>query len=144
VVHCPTANTFLSAGLFDLRAVREHGVRLALGTDIAAGPDVAMPRVARAMIDVAKLRRLTLDEHAVVPTPAEAWRLMTRENALAIGAEDLGTLEIGAAASVLMLRPDIPLDEHLYGRLLYNWDDDWIETMLLDGRPVSREDRFVR
>jgi guanine deaminase len=144
VVHCPTANTFLAAGVFDLRSVREHGVRLALGTDIAGGPDVAMPRVARAMIDVAKLRRLTLDEHAFIPTPAEVWRLITRENAIAIGAEDLGSLDIGAAASVLLLRPDVPLDEHLYGRLLYNWNDDWIETMLLDGRAVSRENRTAR
>ncbi len=56
VVHCPGANTFLRSGLFDLRSAREHGIRLALGSDVAAGPDLAMPRVARAMIEVAKLR----------------------------------------------------------------------------------------
>ncbi|MEC9373286.1 MAG: amidohydrolase family protein, partial [Planctomycetota bacterium] len=58
VVHCPTANTFLRSGHFDLDAARAHGVRLALGSDVAGGPDFAMPRVARAMIDVAKSRAM--------------------------------------------------------------------------------------
>src|SRR5690606_8965547 len=56
VVHCPTANTFLGSGHFDLTTARERGVRVALGSDVAGGPDHAMPRVARAMIEVAKSR----------------------------------------------------------------------------------------
>lgn len=133
VVHCPGANTFLRAGLFDLRAAMEHGVRLALGSDVAAGPDLAMPRIARAMVEVAKLRRLTLDPRAPVPTPAEAWRAITRGNAEALGWPDGGRIEVGAAADLLILRLPFEPDEHLIGRLIYTWRDSYIERRIVAG-----------
>ena len=136
VVHCPGANVFLQSGVFDLGAAREHGVRVALGSDIAAGPDIAMPRVARAMIETAKMRRMTLDPNAIVPTPAEVWQLITRGNADALGWDDAGRIETGAAADLLLLRAPFDLDdEHLVGRLLYGWRDEWIERRVVNGVP---------
>jgi len=127
VVHCPQANTFLRSGLFDLRAAREHGVRLALGSDIAAGCDLAMPRVGRAMIEVAKLRSMTIDPTAPIPTPAEVWRMITEGNANALGWHDSGRIAIGARADLLLLRVPWPLDDDarngtLIGRLLHAWE----------------------
>jgi guanine deaminase len=134
VVHCPQANTFLQSGLFDLDQAREHDVRLALGSDIGAGCDAAMPRIARSMIDVAKLRRSTVAPKAHVPTPAEAWTLTTRGNAEALGFDDAGRLEIGAAADLLLLRPPLEIDEYLISRLLHTWEDDFIVGRLIAGR----------
>ncbi len=131
VVHCPTANLFLRAGLFNLDKAREFGLRVALGSDIAGGPDAAMPRVARAMIETAKVRAMTrrAGEPAVrVPTPAEAWTMITRGNAELLGWGDCGRIEAGASAVLLSLRvPETWLDEHLVGRLLYAWDASLIE-----------------
>jgi guanine deaminase len=136
-VHCPSANTFLRSGLFDLDAARAHGVRVALGSDVAAGPDLAMPRVARAMIETAKARSLARPGAAVhVPSPAEAWDLITRGNAEALGFDDAGRLEPGAAADLLVLRPGLPVDGHFTGRLIYTWRDEYIETRVLAGRIV--------
>ncbi len=141
VVHCPTANVFLRSGVFDLTAARDHGVRLALGSDVAAGADVAMPRVARAMIETAKLRQMLTGKVGVVPTPEEAWRLITRDNAEAVGWPDAGLIEVGASADLLVLRPpETWLDEHLIGRLLYGWESGLIEARVLgagEGRIVS-------
>lgn len=144
VVHCPTANTFLQAGLFDLDAAERHGVRLALGSDVAGGPDAAMPRVARAMIEVAKVRRLAArdrgepHDHIRVPTPADAWRLITETNARELGWTDMGRLEPGASATLLVLHPpEVWLDEHLVGRLIYNWSPELIEHLLVGGAPAS-------
>lgn len=141
-VHCPGANVFLEAGLFDLRRARDAGVQVALGSDVAAGPDVAMPRVARQMIEVAKCRRMGGDERAIVPTPAEAWRSITETNADAIGLDGCGRIEPGAHADLLVLDvPEAWFDDHLVGRLLYQWNAGLIETMLVGGtrtdRPVS-------
>lgn len=136
IVHCPTANTFLGSGLFDLRTAHEHGIRVGLGSDVAAGPDVAMPRVARAMIDVAKLRRLTVDPNADVPTPAEAWRMITHGNAAILGWSDYG-LKPGDAADVLVLRSPSETDHHPHGRLIYGWSDALIEHRIVDGRVVA-------
>ena len=134
VVHCPTANTFLQAGVFDMASARRHGIRLALGSDIAAGPDIAMPRVARAMIEVAKVRRMTIDPHAAVPGPEEAWEMITRGNAEALSWNDAGRIEVGAAADLLILQPEVAFDRHLIGRLIYGWRDEWIRHVVLDGR----------
>lgn len=134
VVHCPSANTFLRSGLFDLRAAREHGVRLALGSDVAAGCDLAMPRVARAMIEVAKLRRLTVDPEAIVPTPAEAWTMITCGNADALGFHDQGRLEAGASADLLVLKPPVEFDEFLVGRLIHTWQDSFITHRVIRGK----------
>lgn len=140
VVHCPTANTFLRSGLFDLTAAREHGVRVALGSDVAGGPDHAMPRVARAMIEVAKTRAMLAPSQSrvFVPTPADAWSMVTRGNALALGWEDAGELRVGASADLLVLRtPDDWLDEHLLGRVLHRWSSDLIDARILRGVRVD-------
>lgn len=141
VVHCPTANLFLQAGLFNLDKAREHGARLALGSDIAGGPDIAMPRVARAMIETAKVRMQTRragDPSVSVPTPAEAWTMITRTNADLLGWSDSGRLEVGASADVLVLRPPTAwLDEHVVGRVVYGWDAELIEARVYEGRVLA-------
>jgi guanine deaminase len=137
VVHCPTANVFLKSGMFDLDSAREHKVRLALGSDVAAGPDISMPRVARAMIEVAKMRAVTIKPRAHIPTPAESWNLITCGNADALGWTDAGRLEVGAAADLLVLKPPFDLDGFLLGRLIYTWDDDYIAHRIVNGVAVT-------
>ena len=134
VVHCPGANTFLGSGLFDLDAARAHEVRLALGSDVAAGCDLAMPRVGRAMIEVARVRAMTGGPDVYVPTPADVWELITRGNADALGFGDGGRLEQDAAADLLVLKPPFAVDRHLVGRLIYTWRDDYIAHRVVNGR----------
>lgn len=141
VVHCPTANLFLRSGLFNLDKARQFGVRLALGSDVAAGPDFAMPRVARAMIETAKVRAMIGTQPVHIPTAAEAWDLITRGNADAMGWPDAGRLEAGAAADLLVLRTPLAIDRHLVAGLLYTWRDDYIVQRILSGRVCELEER---
>lgn len=137
-VHCPTANIFLRAGLFNRDRAMEAGVRVALGSDVAGGPDVAMPRVARAMIETAKVRELATGVPVRVPTPAEAWTMITRTNADLLGWTDTGRIEAGAAADLLVLTPPTAwIDEHCVGRLLYNWAESLVDTRIVAGRIVD-------
>ena len=122
--------------MFDLKKAREHGVRLALGSDVGAGCDLAMPRVARAMIEVAILRRMTIDPSAHIPTPAEAWKLITRDNAEALGFHDMGRIKVGASADLLILGVPFGCDEHLIGRLIHTWRDEYITHRVLNGQFV--------
>ena len=143
VVHCPTANTFLGAGVFDMRSAMEHGIRVGMGSDVAAGPEISMPRVARAMLDVARLRRAMIDADAIVPTTAQAWHMMTQGNADILGWHDTGRIAIGASADLLVLRPPFAIDPgdcQWISRLLYQWDDRWIAERILAGRAIGHAD----
>ncbi len=44
VAHCPSSNSALGSGLFPLRRHIEHGVRVALGTDVGAGTSFSLVR----------------------------------------------------------------------------------------------------
>lgn len=133
VVHCPTANQFLQSGLFNLGRARHFDIRLALGSDVAAGPDLSMPRVGRAMIEVAKARRAMGEKHAVIPGAEEVWRLITRGNAQALGWEDAGHLHTGAAADLLVLRSPPGEDRRLVEHWLETWTSEYIEHRIVAG-----------
>ncbi len=147
IAHCPTANLFLDAGRHDRPRARSAGVSVTLGSDVAGGPDRSMVRVARAMIETAKNRG------DPPPTPSEAWWQITRGNAEALGwggqenasgsdaaanSGGVGTLEPGAEADLLLLRPTIDWQRtpDPAGTLLYAWDDRWLDQTIINGRPV--------
>ncbi|MBX3357267.1 MAG: amidohydrolase family protein [Phycisphaeraceae bacterium] len=137
VAHCPGANLFLGSGAMSLDDHRRGSVRLALGSDIAGGPDISMVRVARGMIETAKR------SGSEVPAGAQMWWLITAGNADALGWSDTGRLAVGSAADIVLVRPrGLPprwLDRDATGvdplsMLLYAWDDRWIEHTIVAGR----------
>lgn len=134
VAHCPTANRFLRSGAMDLSAHRSHHLLIALGSDVAGGPERSMIRVARAMLETAEALGHT------PPTAAQAWAAMTRGNALALGLEDRGRLAPGSRADLLVIKPTpgwLAAPDPL-ARLMYAWDDRWLAATILDGRAVYR------
>lgn len=147
ISHCPTANLFLQAGTMDLTAHRAAGVRVGLGSDVAGGPDVSMPRVARAMIDAVKMHRLRTDPaewgNRPIPAAAEAWWQITAGNAAVLGLEDSGRLVAGAPADLVIVQPELavrasagaePGVADALSEMLYRWDDRWITRTLVEGR----------
>lgn len=133
VAHCPTANAFLQSGIMNRAALVQAGVRLAVGSDIGAGYERSMVRVARAMIEAAT------QIGAPCPDAAEAWYAITAGNADALGWSDAGRLRIGLPADVLVIEPDIAwldLPTDPLARLLFGWDDRWLKAVLLRGARV--------
>lgn len=133
VVHCPTANSFLRSGVMNRHETLEQNVRVAIGSDVGAGYERSMVRVARAMIEAAA----TLGD--AIPSCPEAWWQITHGNAVALGHDDVDRLSEGKTADLLVIRPDV-----LWGRvavpalnqLLFSWDDRWIRHTLIRGKPV--------
>lgn len=151
VAHCPTANLFLGSGLMDWMTMSRLGVRLALGSDVAGGPDVCMVRVARMMLETARARVLRSDLPiddltGWAPTAAECWWRITRGNAEALGLDETGRIEEGCRADLVVLSPGegpaaypawCEQPDPLAG-LLYGFDERWIERVFAHGREAFR------
>ncbi len=128
IAHCPTANSFLRSGTMSRHALRRDDVKLAVGSDIGAGYERSMVRVARAMIEAAS----TLSDD--YPSPAEGWYAITAGNADVLGWTGDGRLSIGSAADLVVIEPTIRWLDGMsdpLSMLMFAWDDRWItQTML--------------
>jgi guanine deaminase len=134
VAHCPTANSFLRSGTMRLSHLQDNRVRIALGSDIGAGYEISMVRVARAMLEAAA----TLGDD--FPTAAEAFFAITQGNADLLGWSDTGRIHPGALADLVLIEPNC---QWRYGgadplsRVLFSWDDRWIRGVWLRGKAVD-------
>jgi guanine deaminase len=143
LVHCPTANLFRESGLMDYAAHRAAGIRIALGSSIAGGYEPFMPRVAVEALQTAKAMKVhTLPRgSSAIPTPAEAWWLLTAGAAEALCLDDVGAIEPGRQADCLVVRPEtwiaqLPPDQQI-SALLYTLTPQQIEQVYIAGRRVS-------
>ena len=130
VAHCPTANSFLRSGTMRRAEMRDQGVRIAVGSDIGAGYEHSMVRVARAMIEAAA----SVSDR--FPEAAEAFHCITAGNADLLGWPEVGRLREGAFADLVLVEPTVPWlggDVQPLSRLLFGWDDRWIRSVWLRG-----------
>ncbi|MGD1277512.1 MAG: amidohydrolase family protein [Tepidisphaeraceae bacterium] len=143
IIHCPTANFFRASGLMDYVAHRADGIRIALGSSIAGGPDPFMPRVAVQGLNTAKAIKVhTLPRLAYqVPTPAEAWYTLTKRAAEALGLSDrIGSIAAGYEADCLVVRPEPWIaglsEDQQVSALLYTLTPAQIEHVFVAGREL--------
>lgn len=152
IAHCPTANRFLRAGTHDRAQASAAGIPVALGTDIAGGPDRSMIRVARAMIEAAELTADGRGTEAAgtrtsVPSAGCAWNAITAGNAAILDLGDTGSLHVGQRADLLVIdfgshahraaRAQAVLRSHdPLSALLFGWDERWLGRTVLNGRSV--------
>ncbi len=99
IAHCPTSNTFIGSGLFDMRSLREceapHIVGLA--TDVAGGSSMSMFSVMRSAYEVAQLRGYSLH-------PVKAWYLASVGSAHAMRLNHkIGNLAAGMEADIIII-----------------------------------------
>ncbi len=101
VVHCPTSNTFLGSGLFDLGHIGDprRPIEIGLATDVGGGTSYSMLATLGEAYKVAMLKGRVLGAHA-------AFRMATLGNATILGLEDeIGSLEPGKWADLVVLDP---------------------------------------
>jgi guanine deaminase len=96
-VHCPTSNTFIGSGLFDMRSLMDAGHRIGLATDTGGGSSFSMLRTMAAAYEVAQLRGSAL--HA-----AELLWLATQGSARALHIDrEVGNIAVGMEADFVVL-----------------------------------------
>ncbi|PVH29787.1 guanine deaminase [Pararhodobacter oceanensis] len=97
LVHCPTSNTFIGSGLFDMAGLKAEGQRIGLATDIGGGSNFSMLRTMAAAYEIGQLRGTALH-------PSYLWWLATAGSAQALGLGDtIGRLAPGYEADLIVV-----------------------------------------
>ena len=95
LIHCPTSNTFIGSGLFDMGLARQ--LRVGLATDTGGGSSFSMLRTMAAAYEVAQLRHASLH-------PSQLWWLATQGSARALHADHLiGNIAVGMEADLVVV-----------------------------------------
>ena len=103
VAHCPTSNSALGSGLFPLRRHREHGVRVALGSDVGAGTGFSLLKEGLQAYFVQHL----LGGEGVALCAADLLYLATAAGAEALGlTAEVGDLGVGKQFDAVWVRPE--------------------------------------
>src|SRR5690606_15181635 len=97
IAFCPTSNTFLGSGLFDLERARNAGVKVGLATDVGGGTSLSMLATMAEAYKVCQLQGQNL-------SPFQAFYMATLGNAEVLQqADSIGNFEAGKYADVLVL-----------------------------------------
>lgn len=109
IAHCPTSQQFLGSGTMPWRRTVERGVTVALGSDVGAGDEWLIPRVAN---DAYKVHLSEPGAESVVLSPPQLLYLSTLAGAQALDQQDrFGNFDLGKEADFVTIEPD--RDEHL-------------------------------
>ncbi len=97
LVHCPTSNTFIGSGLFDMAGLAKRSIPIGLATDTGGGSSFSMLRTMAAAYEIGQLRGHAL--HA-----AELMWLATVGSSQALHLGDrVGRLAVGYEADIVVL-----------------------------------------
>jgi guanine deaminase len=129
LIHCPTSNSFIGSGLFDMGGLKAAGHRVGLATDTGGGSSFSMLRTMAAAYEVAQLRGRALH-------PAELWWLATQGSACALHADHLiGNIEAGMEADLVVIDlASTPAIEQATGRAQDIWQALFPTIMMGDER----------
>ncbi len=152
VAHCPASNLFLSSGMMPLAAYRAAGMRVGLGSDVAAGPEISIFSVMRAAAVTQRVLELTgRSDGSDALRPLDWLRLGTLDGARVLRQEAaIGSLEVGKEADLVAIDPrfttPLPTDDppeaadDLASRLVFRPHPNmvrgaWVRGRLLAGPP---------
>ena len=129
LVHCPTSNTFIGSGLFDMTLARH--LRVGLATDTGGGSNFSMLRTMAAAYEVGQLRGNALH-------PAHLIWLATLGSARALHAETrIGNIAAGMEADLTILDlASTPAIEQATRRAETIWQQLFPTIMMGDDRAV--------
>jgi len=140
VVHCPTSNTFIGSGLFDMGLADR--MRVGLATDTGGGSSFSMLRTMAAAYEIGQLRGEALHPAELIwratAGSAEALRLDDRIGRLAPGFEaDLCVLDLASTPAIAQRAARAEdIWEALFPTIMMG-DDRAIAAVYVGGEPVA-------
>lgn len=132
LVHCPTSNTFIGSGLFDMGGLKRAGLRVGLATDTGGGSSFSMLRTMAAAYEIGQLRGTALH-------PAQLLWLATAGSAQVLHMGDqIGNLAPGMEADLVVLDlASTPAIAQRAARAETLWEAVFPTIMMGDDRAVA-------
>ncbi|MEM8870749.1 MAG: guanine deaminase [Pseudomonadota bacterium] len=133
VAHCPTSNTFIGSGLFQMGRAQDNRLPIGLATDVGGGSSFSMLRTMAAAYEVGQLAGRTLH-------PAELLWLATAGSAQALRLDhEIGRLAAGRMADLVILDlASTPVIEQRAQRAEDIWEAIFPTIMLGDDRAIAQ------
>jgi guanine deaminase len=145
VAHCPSSNLFLASGAMPLARYLAAGVRVGLGSDVAAGPDAPLFSVMRAGAYTQNALRAAGLSDAPPLSPADWLRLGTLAGAEALGLEDrIGSVEVGKEADLIAIDPSVTLPLEGVGATDDGGSDEMLSRLIFRAHPAMVRGAWVR
>ncbi len=140
VAHCPESNMNLASGVAPVKAYLEQGLKVGLGSDVAAGSGLSIFKAMAAAIQCSKLRWRLYDEKVKPLTVEEVYYLATRGGGEFFG--KVGSFEAGYEFDAIVLDDssiecsyELKLKERLE-RLIYLAEDRHVISKYVNGKKV--------
>ncbi len=132
LVHCPTSNTFIGSGLFDMKGLTARQIPVGLATDTGGGSSFSMLRTMAAAYEIGQLRHNPL--HA-----AQLIWLATAGSARSLHLQDkIGTLAPNREADLTILNlASTPAIAQRAAEAQDHWDSLFATLMMGDDRAIA-------
>jgi len=145
IAHCPSSNLFLASGAMPLARYLAAGIRVGLGSDVAAGPDAPLFSVMRAGAYTQNALRAAGLTDAPPLSPADWLRLGTLGGADALGLGDrIGSLEVGKEADLIAVDPSVTLPLEGVSATGDDRSDEMLSRLIFRAHPSMVRGAWVR
>jgi 5-methylthioadenosine/S-adenosylhomocysteine deaminase len=145
IAHCPSSNMKLASGVAPVTRMLELDLPVGLGPDGPAGSNNDF-NLFEEMDLAAKLQKVTTGNPQVLPATA-ALEMATIRGARALGMEkEIGSLEPGKRADMIMVRIDRANAQPLYdpiSQMVYALKAGDVSDVMVDGKPVVRDAKIL-
>lgn len=143
LVHCPTSNTFIGSGLFDMGRAVAEGQRVGLATDTGGGSSFSMLRTMAAAYEIGQLSGTPIHPAQLLwlatAGAARSLRLDDRIGRLAPGMEaDLVVLDLGSTPAIAQRAARAEDIWQTVFPTIMMGDDRAVRAVWVNGSPVAR------
>ena len=143
--HCPSSNMKLASGIAPVTRMLELDLPVGLGPDGPAGSNNDF-NLFEEMDLAAKLQKVHTGNPQAVPASA-ALEMATIRGARALGLEkDIGSIEAGKRADMIMVRIDRPNARPMYdavSQMVYALKASDVRDVMVDGKQVVRDAKIL-
>ncbi len=133
VAHCPTSNTFIGSGLFNMAHAKAAGIAVGLATDVGGGSSFSMLRTMAAAYEIGQLRGNALHAETLLWLATQG-----SANVLQMG-DKIGNLLPGREADLVVLDlASTPVIAQRVAQAGDFWESVFPTIMLGDDRAIAQ------